>query len=168
LVIAGEGNQQLELVRLIAELGRGERIRLLGYWAEPRSLYEALDVFALSSLREGLPNVLLEAMAYEVPAVASKVAGVPRLIRDGENGLLVEAGDVDALTRSLARLLGDAALRRQLGQYGRRTVETDYSFAKRMQKVAALYDTLPFSREHLRARSSRSLVLAAKQGREHA
>jgi glycosyltransferase involved in cell wall biosynthesis len=142
LVIAGEGDQQPVLEQLIAHLGQGERIRLLGYCADPRALYEALDVFALSSRREGLPNVLLEALAYELPSVATNIAGVPRLIRDGENGLLVDADDVEAFTQSLARLLEDGGLRERLGRAGRHKVEADFSFAKRMQKIAALYDEL--------------------------
>ena len=78
------------------------------------TIYQALDVFALSSLREGLPNVVLEAMALEVPVAATRIAGVPRLIRDGENGLLVEPGSVDELVAALGRLLGDPELRRRL------------------------------------------------------
>src|SRR5262249_19681299 len=107
-----------------------------------RDLYEAMDLFALSSLREGLPNVLLEAMALETPVVATRIAGIPRLIRDGENGLLVEPGDEDSLTRGLTRLLGDPGLGARFSRAGRRTVETGYGFEVRMQKVRALYDGL--------------------------
>jgi glycosyltransferase involved in cell wall biosynthesis len=115
---------------------------LLGYVADTQSLYQAMDVYALSSLREGLPNVLLEAMAMEVPIVATRIAGVPRLITDGDNGLLVEPSDLDGLTRSLAHLLADTDLRRRFAHAGRLTVESRYSFAARMQKIAALYDSL--------------------------
>lgn len=142
LVIAGDGDDKSRIERLIEELGVGERVRLLGYCADPRSLYEALDVFVLSSLREGLPNVLLEAMALEVPVVATRIAGIPRLIQDGDNGLLVSPDKVDELAAALARLAGDAGLRSKLGLAARRTVKERYSFALRMQKLAALYDTL--------------------------
>ena len=67
LLIAGEGDEQRRLEALIVALGLANRVRLLGHLADPRDLYEAMDVFALSSLREGLPNVLLEAMAMDVP-----------------------------------------------------------------------------------------------------
>jgi glycosyltransferase involved in cell wall biosynthesis len=101
-----------------------------------------MDIFALSSLREGLPNVLLEAMALEVPVVATAIAGVPQLIRDGENGLLVSAGSAAALTPALARLLRDGGLRQRLAQSARRIVETRYSFVARMQKICKIYDRL--------------------------
>jgi glycosyltransferase involved in cell wall biosynthesis len=142
LWIVGEGDQREPLQNLIAALGCGEDIRLLGYRSDVRELYEALDVFALSSLREGLPNVLLEAMALEVPVVATRVAGVPQLIRDGENGLLVAPNDVPALAQILRQLLTNADLRNRLGALGRRVVESRYSFAERMQTIGQIYDSL--------------------------
>jgi glycosyltransferase involved in cell wall biosynthesis len=142
LVVLGEGQERSALGSLAAELGLHERVRLAGYVGDPRPLYEAMDVFALSSLREGLPNVLLEALSMEVPAVATRIAGVPRLLRDGDNGLLVEPGSVEGLAAALGRLLRDAGLRRRLAQAGRATVARDYSFAARMTKLADLYDSL--------------------------
>lgn len=142
LVIAGDGDDEPRLRRLIDELGLGDRVRLLGFLGDPRAVYEALDVFVLSSLREGLPNVLLEAMALELPVIATRIAGIPRLIDDGNNGLLIAPDDVNALERALVRLLGDADLRLRLSQAARRTVEVHYSFALRMQKIAELYDRL--------------------------
>jgi glycosyltransferase involved in cell wall biosynthesis len=142
LLIAGEGEEQPRLEALVGQLALRERVRLLGYRANLKETYEAMDVFALSSLREGLPNVLLEAMALEVPVLATCVAGVPRLIADGTNGLLVVPGSVEALTHGLARLLADADLRRRLGQAGRETVAARYSFAARMRQIGALYDDL--------------------------
>jgi glycosyltransferase involved in cell wall biosynthesis len=142
LVIAGEGDEAPRLQRLIDELGVGDRVRLLGFCADPRAVYEALDGFVLSSLREGLPNVLLEAMAVGVPALATRIAGIPRLIEDDVNGLLVEPDSIDELTRGIVRLIGDAGLRTRLGQAGRRTIEQRYDFARRMQRIADLYDRL--------------------------
>jgi glycosyltransferase involved in cell wall biosynthesis len=142
LWIAGEGTERARLEALVRQLGRENRIRLLGYQADTTTLYQALDVFALSSLREGLPNVLLEAMAMEVPVLATRVAGVPQLIRDGETGLLIAPGAEDELTRGLARLLTDPDLRRRCADAGRRLVTARYSFAARMEKISRLYDTL--------------------------
>ena len=142
LFIIGDGDRMPQLQRKVAELGRGERIRLLGYRQDTIELYQAMDVFALSSLREGLPNVVLEAMALGVPVVATTIAGIPRLIRDGENGLLVPPGDVEELTRALARTLRDAELRARLGTCGRRRVEERYDFGARMRKIRSIYDHL--------------------------
>jgi glycosyltransferase involved in cell wall biosynthesis len=142
LVIAGDGDDEPRLRQLIAELGVHDRVRLLGFFADPRAVYEALDLFVLSSLREGLPNVLLEAMALDLPVVATRIAGIPRLIDDGHNGLLIAPDNADELTQALTRLAGDAGLRMQLGQAARRTIEQRYSFALRMRKIADLYDKL--------------------------
>jgi glycosyltransferase involved in cell wall biosynthesis len=142
LHILGEGDDRPRLERLIAELGRGDRIKLAGYQADPRPYYEAMDVFALSSLREGLPNALLEALAMEVPVVATAVAGVPRLIKDGVNGVLIPPNDVDALAEALMDLLRDPHRRDDLRRAGRQTTETEYSFDQRTRRLQAVYDEL--------------------------
>ena len=142
LRIVGEGDQAEPLQHLISLLGREDRICLMGYQAETIPFYEGIDVFALSSYREGLPNVLLEAMALEVPVVATAVAGIPRLIEHQVNGLLVEAGSVSELADALANLLGDSELRRRLSLAGRATIERDHSFEVRIQKIREIYDKL--------------------------
>lgn len=142
LCIVGEGGERSNLERQIARLGLGDRVRLAGYQPDTLDWYGAMDVYALSSLREGLPNVLLEAMAMEVPIVATNIAGVPRLIADRVNGLLVPPDDVDGLFHALAALLRDPPLRERLAAAGRDTVETRYSFRRRMEKIRAVYDEL--------------------------
>jgi glycosyltransferase involved in cell wall biosynthesis len=142
LVIVGEGDARTGLERLVRELHLGDRVRLAGWQADVRPYFEAMDVFALSSLREGLPNALLEAMALEVPVVSTRVNGVPRLVQDGRNGFLVNAGDQEGLTTALAGLVKNDALRELFRSAGRRTVETRYSFATRMQRLKRLYDEL--------------------------
>jgi glycosyltransferase involved in cell wall biosynthesis len=140
LWIVGEGDARADLERLIGELGCGEYVRLLGHVADPKQFYEAMDVFALSSIREGLPNVVLEAMAMETPVVATRTAGVPMLVEDGQSGLLVEPGSVQALAEGLKRLLGDPGLAERLAIAGRQRVEEKFSFSRRMEKVVRIYD----------------------------
>lgn len=142
LRIAGDGDQHGHLSALICSLRREDRIQLVGFQADTVPLYEALDVFALSSLREGLPNVVLEAMALGVPVVATRVAGIPRLIAHDENGLLVQPGKTEDLVSSLGALLTDAGLRNRLGDSGRRTVEERFSFERRMEGIKKIYDSL--------------------------
>jgi glycosyltransferase involved in cell wall biosynthesis len=84
--------------------------------------------------------VLLEAMALEVPVVSTHVGGVPRLIQDDRNGVLIEPGSVESLTQGMARLLADRNLRVRLAAAGRQTVVEHHSFAARMQKIRAVYD----------------------------
>lgn len=151
LWIVGEGERRAELERLAGALEIADRVRFLGYRSDMPSLFRALDAFALSSLREGLPNVLLEALATGLPVAATRVAGVPRVVEDGEEGLLVDPGSAESLAQGLGRLLGDAALRRRLGCAARRKVETSYSFAHRMERIREIYDsTLATSGEALR------------------
>lgn len=142
LVLVGEGDRRPALEALAVELGLGDRVRLLGYRADMPEVYQALDVFALNSLREGLPNVLLEALALEVPVVATRVAGIPKLIEHEANGLLVEPQADAELADAIRRLLGDGELRQRLAAAGRRTVEERYSFEVRMAKVRAVYGEL--------------------------
>jgi glycosyltransferase involved in cell wall biosynthesis len=142
LLIIGEGEERTKLEALITELGHRDRIKLLGYRADMLELYPALDVFALSSRREAFPNVVLEAMATDVPVVATAVAGVPDIIESGVNGILVKPDSVDEMSAALTRLIGDSALRYRIGAAGRGTIEARFSFRVRMQKVQRIYDQL--------------------------
>ena len=140
LWIAGEGEARADLTRLVEELGCGQFVRLLGHVADPQLFYEAMDLFALSSIREGLPNVVLEAMAMETPVVATRTAGVPVLVEDGRSGLTVEPGSEQALTSGLAQVIENHDLGRRLAAAARRRVEEQFSFARRMEKIVAIYD----------------------------
>jgi glycosyltransferase involved in cell wall biosynthesis len=142
LVILGDGGQRAALQALANQLGLQDRVHLVGWQANLIGWYEAMEVFTLSSLREGLPNVLLEALALEVPVVATRVAGVPRVVADGENGLLVEPGSVAALTGALARLMRDPHLQGRFRAAGRRAVEACYSFAARIDRLRSSYNRL--------------------------
>ena len=142
LAIIGDGSELDKLQSLIDELGVGENIRLAGFQSDMSQWYEAMDVFALSSLREGLPNVILEAMALETPIVSTKVAGVPRIIKDGVNGLIVPIDDEDAFTSALERLIECPDLRKELAKAGRAVIERSYSFEYRMRKISEVYDSL--------------------------
>ncbi|MCP4189074.1 MAG: glycosyltransferase family 4 protein [Planctomycetaceae bacterium] len=142
LLIAGDGDEKSSLARLIQELQLDSHVKLLGHVANPKAFFQKLDMFVLSSLREGLPNVLLEAMAMSVPVVATRIAGVPKLISHGENGLLVAPDSAEALESAMLDLVQEPALRARLGVSGRRTVEEDFNFATRIEKVVEIYNEL--------------------------
>jgi len=145
LWIVGEGPDRSVLETRIVEMGLGDRVRLLGHRSDMVDVYGAMDLFVLSSLREGFPNVLLEAMAMELPVVATSVAGVPDLIRDGSTGILVQAGNIAGLREGLEKMLADGGLRQRLGKGARAEVERDFSFTVRMDKVMEIYDRLSLS-----------------------
>ncbi len=107
LAIVGEGEQRAELAGLSSRLRLSDRVHLLGHRSDLVDVYSCFDVFALSSLREGLPNVLLEAMAMGLPVVATRTGSVTDVIEDGVNGLLVDPGDEESLAAALARLLSE-------------------------------------------------------------
>jgi glycosyltransferase involved in cell wall biosynthesis len=106
-LIVGDGPAMSETKQLVAELGLSDSIVLCGVRSDMKTIYEMIDFLVIPSLREGLPYVLLEAMASHVPVVATSVGDIPLLVRDGETGYLVPAGDVRELTKRMADLLAD-------------------------------------------------------------
>jgi glycosyltransferase involved in cell wall biosynthesis len=104
-----------------------------------RDIYANANVFCLPSFAEGLPVVLMEAMFMQIPCVTTAIAGIPELIRDGIDGLLVAPGDVDALAGALARLMDDAGLRNRFALSGRARVLESYDLARNVETLAAVF-----------------------------
>ncbi len=142
VMIVGEGSERPRLEAIIRELDIAANVSLPGWRSDVRDVFEAMDLFALSSRREGLPNVLLEAMALEVPVVATAVNGIPRLIAHDVEGLLVEPESTASFSAAIAKLLHDPALRARFRSTARRRIEESFSFPARMRKLADLYDHL--------------------------
>ncbi|MCE9552276.1 MAG: glycosyltransferase [Planctomycetes bacterium] len=142
LWIAGEGDQRPNLEKLIEDLGAGDYIKLQGFCQDPIEFYHALDLYVLSSHHEGLPNVVLEAMAMRVPVVATRVVEVPGLLIDGRTGVLCEPGDLDSLTVAILRAVQNPALREELTCNARLLIEERFSFRGRMSQEKAIYDRL--------------------------
>lgn len=142
LYIAGDGPIREVLERQISATGRSEHIHLLGFRDDVMTFYQGLDLFVLNSLREGLPNVVLEAMAYEVPVLSTRVAGVPRLITNGYDGILIDMKNEVELKLRLKTLLEDSDYRHMIGENGMFTITRQYSFGVRMKKIRDIYDSL--------------------------
>ena len=102
----------------------------------------AADVYVLPSYVEDMPYSLLEAMSYGLPCVATRVGGVPTVIQEGVNGLLVEAGDEAALAGAIERLIGEPDLRRRLGLAARETIEQRFAWKARAAEIGEMYNTL--------------------------
>jgi glycosyltransferase involved in cell wall biosynthesis len=138
-LIVGEGEQRDALAQQIAALGLSQQVLLLGHRNDVAALYPAFDLLAITSQREGLPNVLLEAMLHGVPAVSTAVGGVPEVIRHGHSGWLVQPGHLDELVTGIATLWRDAPRRQQMAQAAVDTVRQHFLFDGRMQRMMALY-----------------------------
>jgi glycosyltransferase involved in cell wall biosynthesis len=104
-----------------------------------RSLYARADVFALASFAEGIPVVLMEAMAMEIPCVTTFITGIPELIDDGESGLLVAPSDDAALAAAIAKLIDQPQLRTQLGRNGRQAVMEKYDLGRNTERLAEIF-----------------------------
>lgn len=141
-VLIGEGDLVSDVQGLIQRLDLGGNCFILPSRARLSSFYAALDVVVLPSLWEGLPYVLLEAMALEKAIVATTVGGIPDLISEGRTGLTVPPQDPEALARALCRLLSNPALRDELGARAGRFVEKKYRLKGMVEQTAALYRTL--------------------------
>jgi glycosyltransferase involved in cell wall biosynthesis len=140
LVIAGSG----EVDRLLADLPAGADAAGIDFpgWidADDRArLLRRAWLFVLPSHAEALPMSILESMAAGVPVVASRVGGIPTAVVDGETGVLIEPGDVDALARAIHDVIGDEARRTRFGRAARARVEAHFSAEARLRSVDALW-----------------------------
>jgi glycosyltransferase involved in cell wall biosynthesis len=124
LLIVGAGPLMADLASLAAEFGVDRVTHFLGYQPEPQRYLHLIDIFALTSVSEGIPQALLEASSAGIPAVASQVGGVPEVIDHGRTGLLFPSGDVNALTRGIITLLKDREMARRIGGAARERVES--------------------------------------------
>lgn len=144
--IVGYGEQQAELETQIRDLGLQQQVRLRGKLDREAVLraYAQTDVFVQPSVvtadgdRDGIPNVLLEAMSMGLPVVASRVSGIPELVIDGHNGRLVEPGDPDALAAVIEAVLGDVDAARALGQQARASVLEGFDNDRNLQLLRGL------------------------------
>jgi glycosyltransferase involved in cell wall biosynthesis len=149
VAVAGEGPLRDELEKAVRDTGLKGRVALLGRRLDVPDLLDAADVFVLSSDYEGLPITVLEAMASEVPCVATDVGGNAEAIRDGETGLLVPPGDAGSLAEALDRVVRDPELRERLSRGARSVYETSFSAESMVSQTEALYDLALTGRAHL-------------------
>jgi colanic acid/amylovoran biosynthesis glycosyltransferase len=138
----GDGPDRRVLEKEAAALGLTGRIAFEGSVNHDRvrDIYRETDVFALASFAEGVPVVLMEAMAMEIPCVATWITGIPELIRSELDGLLVPPADEEALACAIARLQDDPALRERLGKAGRLRVIEKYDLGANVRRLAAIFE----------------------------
>ncbi|MDD2898195.1 MAG: glycosyltransferase [Desulfuromonadaceae bacterium] len=141
-VIVGDGYGD-ELPRAkedVARRGLESVIRFTGHRNDLRDVYASFDLFLMTSLTEGMPNTLLEAMSLGVPAVSTDVGGIPELLEDGVGGYLSPVGDSASLAGHVIRMLQDSELLTRCGNASRTCIETKFSFERRVRKMEEYYD----------------------------
>lgn len=142
LVVIGDGPLRSALEAQAAALGLSSRVHFLGARRDLGDLLSAMDIFVLPSLWEGLPLSLVLAMGAALPAVSTRVAGIPEVVDDGATGLLVPPSDAAALGAALARLVGSADDRARLGAAGRAFVLPRFGIAGYVAGITGLYERL--------------------------
>ncbi len=138
LVVVGEGEEEKFLKGLVKELNLDGRVVFLGPRRDVSDILPLLDVAVLSSREEGLPMTLLEAMASELPVVATAVGGVPQLVKDGSNGLLCESGDESGMAAAIVEIFNSGKNAREMGMAGLRLVREKYS----LDSSAGYYESM--------------------------
>lgn len=141
-LLIGDGQERPALEQRAAAAGLGQRVRFLGYTPFPGDYIEQSDLVVIPSHSEACPNVLLEAMALRTPVVSTRVGGVPELVDDGVEALVVPPGDPAALAAAMDRVLGDRALALSLAAAALERVRTRYSTTARAAAVYGLYQEL--------------------------
>lgn len=138
-VLVGEGMLRTEIEKQAASLGIADRVHLLGHRADAATLVSAFDLAVLASLHEGLPNAVMEAMAYGVPVVATSVGGTTELITDGETGYLVEPANAEALAERILFALRNKRESAEMARRGQEKIMEDFGMSKMVDSVEQVY-----------------------------
>jgi colanic acid/amylovoran biosynthesis glycosyltransferase len=141
LVIVGTGPDEADLQRAVKAQGLSGRVKFTGALNQQEVLdwYAQADAFVLPSFAEGVPVVLMEAMACGIPCLTTRITGIPELIRDGKDGLLVTPSDSDELASTLTRLMHDTVLRARLARDGRIRVREHYDLGRNVSRLGRVF-----------------------------
>jgi colanic acid/amylovoran biosynthesis glycosyltransferase len=142
LRLVGDGPDRKRLESAAAGLGISQQVIFEGAQGHHRvlELYRSADFFALASFAEGIPVVLMEAMAVGIPCVATRITGIPELIEDGVSGILVPPADAGSLAAALERLIVDPSFRDSLGRNAHQKIMREYNFIHNLERVKELFE----------------------------
>jgi len=142
LLVLGDGSEKNNLINLAKELKITDSIRFTGHVDNVNEYLQISNGFVFPSNAEGLSNALLEAMATELPIVATRIGGTEEAIEDKKNGVLIEPGNVDELAKGITALLSQPELAHRLGEEARRTIEENYSIGIIGEKYLKVYEEM--------------------------
>lgn len=139
LIFVGDGPERLKLESMVRDLGITVHVTFAGYQDNVNAFLREFDIFALSSIREGIPVAMLEAMAMGVPVVATKVGGIPEVIQNNVDGLLVDSRNPEMIAHALKKLMEDTSLRNRIAKAGRRKMARLFSREAICRQYEQLY-----------------------------
>jgi glycosyltransferase involved in cell wall biosynthesis len=147
LLIVGDGDERGHLERQSRNLGLSDAVTFAGFRNDIADLLSAGDLFVLPTLWDALPTVVMEAMAAGLPVVASRVGGLPDMVQDGVEGVLVSTDNEVELVSAICSILGDDGLHQDMAAAARRRAESEFSLEGQVAKLATLYRNLTAARE---------------------
>jgi len=140
LILVGGGEEEGNLKKSAIKKGVKNDVIFLGQRSDVNQILKAFDIFVFPSLTEGLPLVVIEAMATGLPIVASHVGGIPELVVNGETGFLVSPASKEEIKEAIIKLLNNPELRKEMGQIARKRFETHFSLPQMVQKYIEVYE----------------------------
>jgi glycosyltransferase involved in cell wall biosynthesis len=142
LVLVGEGPEEAGIRKVVEELGVREQVKFLGLRQDVARILAAGDVFLLTSISEGIPLTVIEAMGAALPVVATRVGGLPEVVEEGLTGFLASRSDDAALSDHLVRLLSDSELRKHLGEQGRTRAQARFTESRMHEEYVRVYESM--------------------------
>ena len=140
LLLVGEGSQKEKLQKQCEDLGLLEVVKFTGFQENPAPLIEIMDVVVLASLNEGMGRVILEAMVYGKPVIATKVGGIPEIVEDGKSGILVPAKNADALSVAMIKLIEHQELREEMSRRSKAIIGDQFDLTKMVKDIESVYE----------------------------
>ncbi|WP_346293303.1 glycosyltransferase [Sphaerothrix gracilis] len=143
LTVVGDGEDRASLEDQVKQLGLQKIVEFVGYQSQSsvREYLKQTDIFVLPSFAEGVPVVLMEAMATQIPVIATRIAGISELVDDGYSGYLVPPGNTASLREKIEVLLQDADRRQEMGRRGRQKIEAEFSISSEAKKFKQVMDS---------------------------
>ncbi len=138
-LILGDGNYREELEKMVEEMGLRDNFLFTGKVEHPPDYLQVMDIFVHPSLSEGMPRAVMEAMGMGLPVVVSEVGGVPELVREGEEGILVPPGNPSALSRAMVYLLRNPSIAKRMGERGKKRIYLKFRAERMVEEMESFY-----------------------------
>lgn len=145
-VLIGKGDDEPHLIELVKNLGIEKEIIFLGYRSDMFNIYNSLDLVVQSSRTEGMPNVILEALAMELPVIATDVGGTGEVVKHAFTGILTKPGIHEELVCGILQFVKKRDAFKQMARNGKKIIETDFDINERTRKLSQIYDSIAFKR----------------------